>query len=369
MSAPRVRRFKLRPWMVALALCLLYLAAVFVINRSDPLVFVTLGTQFTEGDPTGSEGYDGQFVYFIAADPFTAPDLIDAPAYRYQRILLPAMARLLSLGQAELVPWVLLLINLAALAGGTAILERLLQAQGVSPWYALTYGLFGGIFMAVRLSVTEPLAYGLVLAAIWLERDEHPWWMAVALALAALAKETTLLFVGGYGLWLLVEGRWRDAARLGLVAGGAFVIWQAVLYSQFGQLGIGSGGARATPFEIIPYNGFWRIYTDTGSLRVFVVFAGLLVPSTIIPSLWALWRSGREALKRAAHPYVYLLLANAAIIPFVPFSTFREPLGMMRFIAGLVITVVLYGALNKEQRTLRYSTLWIVSLLLVLTSG
>jgi hypothetical protein len=369
MTTPHTQRFKLRPWMVTLILCLLYLGAVFVINGSDPLVFVTLGTQFTEGDPAGSEGYDGQFVYFIAADPFTAPDLIDAPAYRYQRILLPALARLLSLGQAGPVPWVLLLINLAALTGGTAILERLLQAQGVSPWYALTYGLFGGVFMAVRLSVTESLAYGLVLAAIWLERNKHPWWMAATLALAALAKETTLLFAGGYGLWLLVEGRWRDAVRLGLVTGGVFVIWQAVLVSQFGQVGIGSGGAKATSFEIIPYNGFWRIYTDTGSLRIFLVFAGLLIPSTIIPSLWALWRSGRDALKRSAHPYVYLMLVNAAIIPFVPFSTFREPLGMLRFIVGLVITVVLYGAFKKDRRTLRYSTLWVVSLLLVLTSG
>jgi hypothetical protein len=57
------------------------------------------------------------------------------------------------------------------------------------------------------------------------------------------------------------------------------------------------------------------------------------------------------------------------VIPFVPFSTFREPLGMMRFLVGLVIAVILYGALRGEQRTLRYSTLWIVSLLLVLASG
>lgn len=369
MTVSQNQRFKLRPWVMTLTLCLLYLAAVFVINGADPLVFVTLGSQFTESDPAGTEGYDGQFVYFIATDPFTAPDLIDVPSYRYQRILLPATARLLSLGQAGLVPWALLVINLASLAGGTAILERLLTAQGVSPWYALTYGLFGGVFMAVRLSINEPLAYGLVLLAICLERNDRPWLMAIALALAALTKETALLFAGGYMLWLLIESRWRDAVRLGLVVGGVFALWQVILVSQFGQLGIGSGGAKATAFEIIPFNGFWRIYTDTGSLTVFLVFAGLLVPSTIIPVLWALWRSGREAIKRINHPYVYLLLVNAAVIPFVPFSTFREPLGMMRFIVGLVIAVVLYGAYGKSPRVLRYSTLWILSLLLVLSSG
>jgi hypothetical protein len=51
-------------------------------------------------------------------------------------------------------------------------------------------------------------------------------------------------------------------------------------------------------------------------------------------------------------------------MPFVPFSTYREPLGILRFIVGLQIAVLLYAAQTHNIRVLRYSTFWIVSILL-----
>ncbi len=350
-------------------LCAVYLLAVFVANGGDARVFVTLGTRFTEGNPGGTEGYDGQFAYFIAADPLNAPQHLDAPAYRYQRILLPALGRVLSLGQAGPIPWVFVLINLIALAGGTWLMERLLQAEGANRWYALVYGLFAGVFMSVRLSLNEPLAYGLVLAAIWLERQQKPRLSAGIFALAILAKETTFTFVVGYLLWMLAERRWGMALRLAAATLIPFALWQIVLFGQFGEFGVGSGGAMATPFEIIPYNGLWRIYADTGSLGVFLAFAILLVPGAVIPSLWGLVRSAQDVLRRRWHPYAFLLLANAAVIPFTPFSTFREPLGMLRFITGLVIAIVLFAAQRHRTRALNYSFLWLVSLAFAISSG
>jgi hypothetical protein len=367
MTLPTTRR-QLAPWQIVLGLCLLYLALIFVTNAGDPQVFVTLGTRFSTGDPGGTEGYDGQFVFFIAADPFSAPGKLDVPAYRYQRILLPALGRLLALGRPGLIPWTLLIINLVALAGGTLVLERLLVLEGASRWYALTYGLFGGVFMAVRLSLNEPLAYGLALLAILLERRGSPWRAAIILATAILAKETVILFAAGYVVWLFVQKRWKSGVIFAATSLTPFALWQLVLYAQFGSFGIGSGGALATSFEVIPFYGFVRILTE-GGLSVFLVLGLLLLPGAILPSLWGLWRSLRDVVQRQWGPYTFLLLANAAVIPFVPFSTYREPLGMLRFITGLVIAVVLYGAWHGQVRVLRYSTLWIVSLLFVLASG
>ncbi len=360
---------KLHPWIVVLIMCVIYLLAVFLVNGADAHVFVTLGTRFAEGDPGGTEGYDGQFAYFIAADPLNASQHLDAPAYRYQRILLPALGRALSLGRAELIPWAFVLINLIALAGGTWLMEHLLQAEGANRRYALVYGLFAGVFMSVRLSLNEPLAYGLVLAAIWLERQQKPHLSAGAFALAILAKETAITFVAGHLLWMLVERHWGAALRLAAATLIPFTLWQVALFGQFGEFGVGSGGAMATPFEIIPYNGLWRVYTDTSSLVVFLTFAVLLVPGAVIPSLWGLVRSVQDVLRRRWHPYVFLLLVNAAVIPFTPFSTFREPLGMLRFITGLVIAAVLFAAQRRHIRALNYSFLWLVSLAFVVSSG
>jgi len=83
-----------------------------------------------------------------------------------------------------------------------------------------------------------------------------------------------------------------------------------------------------------------------------------------------LWRTLRDVARRDRSLEVFLLLANAAVLPFVPFSTYREPLGIVRFLVGLVIAVLLYGAWRREERRiLRYSTLWLALLVLAPVSG
>ncbi len=360
--------------MIVLVLSLLYLGTIFAVKDAGSKVFVSIGQCFSpctgqDGAhcPDGTEGYDGQFAYYLARDPAHAPDCLDVPAYRAQRMLLPALGWLFSVGQDRLIPWVFVLVNLIALVGGTALLEDLLVAERQSRWYALSYGLYAGVFMAVRLSTTEALAYGLVIAALWTMRRDRFWAGAALLALAGLAKEMVGLFVAGYLLYFALNRRWRDAIRLGLVTGLPFVIWQIVLYHWLGEFGIGSGGAKATPFEIVPFLGVLKIATD-GSLAAFLLLGVLLViPAAVLPTVWALRETIRDLRQRKWELYSCLLLVNAAVMPFVPFSTYREFLGLLRFIPGLVLMVVLYAAHNRRRRPLLYSTLWIPLILFVVS--
>jgi hypothetical protein len=367
-------RVRLRPWLVIVLVTALYLGGILLSNHADPLVFVTLGTRFTADDSSGTEGYDGLFAYYIARDPFLRDPLtttphIDVPAYRYQRILLPLLAHALALGSPILIPWTLVIISAAALAGSTVLFEELLDAFRISRWYALIYGLFPGLLMAVRLSLNEPLAYGLVVLAIWLRSTRHRRTSVGALALAALAKETALLFAASFVAWDFIQRRWRRGLAAGLAATLPFAIWQLVLSDWFGAPGVGSGGAMATPFEVLPFNGFFRIYTDTGSLRVFLIFALFLGPAVVLPTLWGLWQSVQDLRHHRFDFFTLLLAVNALIIPFVPFSTFREPLGMLRFIVGLVIAILAYAASRRNLRVLRYAALWLVLLGFAVSSG
>lgn len=363
-----------QPQIVVLISLALYLGVILAHSGGDPLVFVTLGDCFRqcvghngESCAEGTEGYDGQFAYYIARDPARAADCLDVPAYRMQRILLPLAGRLLSLGHYALIPWAFVTINGAALIISTALLADLLHAERASRWFALSYGLFAGVFMAVRLSTPEPLAYGLVIAAIWLEQRERLWASALMLALAAFAKETALIFAAGYALHFALARRWRGVARIALIVGAPFALWQIALWGWLGAFGAGSGGALATGFELVPLMGLVRIATE-GSLAAFlllgVLFAG---PVAVLPALWGVWRSARDLLAGRCDAYACLLLANAAVMLFVPFSTYREFLGLLRFIPGLVLTVVLYSARRRARRPLVYSTLWIVLLLFVVT--
>ena len=366
----------LRPWTVVLMLGLAYVGLTLARHGGDPLAFALVGTRYSQSDPQGTWGYDGQFAYYIARDPASGWRYCDVPAYRYQRILYPLLAWVLALGRPEGVGWTLIALNVAALAGGTYFTERLLAARGVSRWYALAYGLYGGLVAGLRLDLTEPLAYGLVQAGLWAwEKQEAGrrkqgagsglgfgiWGLGFGvLALAALAKETTLVAVAGLLLYLALEHRWREAVRLGLAVGLPFATWQVVLWAWLGRPGVGAGGAMATPFEWLPFAGLLRVATV--SWPAFWLLLAIQGPLFVLPTIWALTASVRDLARGRRHPWVTVLLAQTVILPFLPFSTWREPLAMARLAAGLIAATVLYGAWRRSRRVLTSSLLWLATL-------
>src|SRR5690242_20551009 len=58
---------------------------------SDALRFVHIGTYFTQHDPNGTRGYDGQFYYYTAMDPLNAASLMDNATFRLQRVFYPLL--------------------------------------------------------------------------------------------------------------------------------------------------------------------------------------------------------------------------------------------------------------------------------------
>ena len=374
-------RQRLRPWMGVLLVALAYVGLTLARHGGDPLAFALVGTRYSQGDPQGSPGYDGQFAYYIARDPTGGWRYCDVPAYRYQRILYPFLAWALALGQPEGVGWTLVALNVAALAGGTYFTEQLLAARGVSRWYALVYGLYGGLVAGLRLDLTEPLAYGLVQAGLWVWADcrlqiedcrfqvagRNSLLATGLFALAALAKETALIAVAGLLLYLALEHRWREAVKLGLGTGLPFAAWQCVLWVWLGNPGVGAGGAMATSFEWLPFAGLLRAATVSWpAFWLLLAIEGLLF---VLPTIWALAASARDLLHGQPHPWVTVLLAQAATLPFLPFSTWREPLAMARLAAGLVAATLLYGALRRSRRVLTFGLLWLATLALLVNEG
>ncbi len=373
----------LRPWTVVLVLALAYVGLTLARYGGDPMMFVLAGARYSQNDPEGSWGYDGQFAYYIACDPSGGCPRCDVPSYRYQRILYPILAWALALGQRALIPWALIAINVAALAGGTYFTERLLEAHRVSRWYALAYGLYGGLVAGLRLDLTEPLAYGLVQAGLWAWMKQEARnkrqgargrrgfetgdWRLGLFALAALTKETALIAVAGLLFYLALQRRWWEAVKLGLVAGVSFVAWQGVLWAWLGAPGVGAGGAMATSFEVIPFWGLLSVARV--DWRVFGVLLVILGPLFVLPTIWALIVSVRDLWRGRRHPWVTILLLQAAVLPFLPNSTWREPLAMVRLGAGLVAATLLYGALRRSRRILTFSFFWLATLALLINES
>ncbi|MFC1975337.1 AZOBR_p60025 family cell surface glycopolymer formation protein [Chloroflexota bacterium] len=356
-------RTLLIPTFIVVIVCLVYVSGVFITSDGDPMAFALLGTRFSESDPQGTVGYDGQFAYQIALDPAGAAPYIDVPAYRYQRILYPVLARLLAFGQPALIPWTLILVNVAAIGIGTWATGLLLIDFRVSRGYALAYGLYGGQLLALRTDLNEPLAQALVMLAILAWARERRIWAIVAFSLAALAKETALIFLVAYILYTLTKRQWHWAVGLGMAA-VPFGAYQLLLWRWLGDFGVGSGGAGATPFSLIPLGGWLTIATI--HFGAFLLISLIVVPMSIFPSLVGSWLSVRRLWTGEVHPLIYCLLLNSLVILFLPASTFREPAAMLRLTQGLVVSMLLYGGLNRSRRILNNSTLWIATNVLLL---
>ena len=333
----------------------------------DPLALAELGGGGTAVGEAGMAGYDGQFAYYLALDPSPeqASQHLDDPAYRYQRILYPLLARFLAFGSPQALPWVLIGVNLLAHALGTGAVAWWLHARGVWPGFALTYAGWVGLVSGVGLDLNEPLAFALVAGA-WLASARGRGGRAAALMAAALfTKESTILFWAAMLVGEIADRR-RPRAVWGLVAAGAmFAAWQLWLRATFGAFGLGIGGAGATPFDWIPLMGLWRI--GGFSLAAMGLFAAIFGPTIVGPSLWGVAAAVRAAWRGQREAETWALLFNAGAVVFVPFSTFREPLGLVRFSCGLVLATLFFAGSGRLLRPLRYSLFWSALLVMLLS--
>lgn len=284
-------------------------------HQSSASSAITFGPNFRYAPEVG---YDGQFYYFIALDPKNARFYIDDPAYRYERILYPLVARALALGQPVLIPYVLILVNIMAISGGVLLLAFWLRRRGISPWLALVYGLFSGVMVAYERDLTEPLAYGLVMLGVCcFGLRRRAFWTGLCFGLAALSREVTLLFAIPYSVALLLQApagapaepssfldrarqNWRQAALLVALAAGPYLVYKGFLLVWLGSSGMTSN----LPPNPVPFSGIVEMLPPRPDtlVQLLIVCAPGLVCFGV--ALWAV-------LRRSASIEVWALLINA----------------------------------------------------------
>jgi hypothetical protein len=150
---------------------------------------------FMVADPN-SAGYDGQFYYRLALNPFnwdkTAYGITMDQSYRYTRIGYPLLAWLFSFGQHDLVPAVLVALNLlgvAAMAYLGAMFAR--EADRHALW-GLAFAAYFGLAISVGRDTPEPIAEACMLAGLLAYRRERWMLSGVAFAFGAITRETIL---------------------------------------------------------------------------------------------------------------------------------------------------------------------------------
>jgi hypothetical protein len=305
---------------------------------------------YTDGQ---SDGYDGEFVFFIARDPLHAYQVVDVPGYRYGRILLPLLARALSFGDPGRIPAALLAINFFWLVVGTGALAAWLVRRGQSPLLALLFGFYPGLFVSLQFDLTEPMSYGLAALGVLLldvAGCRRRLWAGIVFGLAALTREVAVVFGACFALGLLLEGVGRDgwwprvrrnlppALELGLPAVLPITAWLA-----FTNLALGQWGPSTPPFERVPFLGILHWLSagvPAGQVSNLELVA---VPAAICTAvcLAALWR-------RALSVEWLVLAANTAVVVMMSRYQWVDYTAAGRAAAGMALAAAVYAPVSRR---------------------
>ncbi len=148
-----------------------------------------------------SAGYDGQFYYRLALDPVnwnhTAFGITMDQSYRYTRVGYPMLAWIFSLGQHQLVPVVLVVLNLFGVAAMAMLGAMFARDAGRHALWGLAFVAYFGLVISVGRDTAEPLAEACMLGGLLAFRrgGTRMYLLATALFTYGAITRETILFV------------------------------------------------------------------------------------------------------------------------------------------------------------------------------
>lgn len=207
-------------------------------------------------------GYDGMKVWLVARG---LPRVLGvegegplfAETYRYQRVLLPALGMFVAGGDDDRLPAALLAINVVAVLATFALF---VVATGRWSLHALALATNPAALLGVVYVLTEPLAILCTTAflVVWRRGGERvSAAAAIPLALALLARETTLFVTLPLAVLLASRRQWRDVA-LTLASTLPFAAWSAFLAFRFAEVSL-EGSTRMVN---LPLSGSLALLAD-----------------------------------------------------------------------------------------------------------
>jgi hypothetical protein len=288
-----------------------------------------------------SQGYDGQMYHYIAHDPFFQRGFagyLDAPRMRYRRILVPLAAHALALGRDEWVDRAYGAVILFAVFCGGYWLGAYATMLGLSALWGLAFLLIPATLISMdRLTVDVALVALCVAFALYVTHASLAA-VYVVLAAAALTRETGLVLIAAYVIWLLWDRKLSSAA-LFVTAAFPALLWYSVV----------AFNTEPDPFPIwahFPFQGiFERVmtpyhYTFAGwinaasTLLDYAALAGIVV--AIALAIQMAWRRERGPVEIGV--YCFALLAIFLISPgaWTEVYAFGRTLSPLLLLLGLV---------------------------------
>jgi len=299
-------------------------------------------------------GYDGQYYYYTAMDPFMREGLFNN-AYRRQRILYPLLSRAAAFGDVRLLPYSMYAVNLVALAFGVFFLVALLRHYGASPWWSLFYGLSPAAVMTVQYDLPNPVSAALIIAALYsYVRRSRVAATSALLAVALLTREDAVMALVPLMLWDYVST--RSIRRVLLLAASLvpFFLWQWAVVLKTGAMPTASS---AGVVSVVPLYGILAYFSSVrpeGLVATLKVFNTLLVLVYFLAVSWAVIKGLREK----ANLFYCMTAAYCLLVFFTVPSQWNNFNGLLRMFYGIFPLVILSYAAGRS-RAMRNCVLFI----------
>jgi hypothetical protein len=174
-------------------------------DRLEKNLLLQNNPQLRDSLIVSKRGYDGQFFYFVAFDPFLTWNLtkdwqfkrigIDAPPYRYGRIGYPVLTRIFSLNQPSRFPRTMIYLILASHLVSAFFLFKIVRLYNRNPFWILLYIVVPGFSTSLELALPESIAAAFLLGGIVFYLQKRFPITTILFAISILIRETSIIFV------------------------------------------------------------------------------------------------------------------------------------------------------------------------------
>ena len=222
-----------------------------------------------------STGYDGQFYYRFAFNPFnwnpTAYGITVDHNYRYTRIGFSLVAYIISLGgHGRLLPTVLVVVNLICVGVMAYLGAKLARESGRHALWGLLFVAYFGLVISVGRDTSEPLADALMLGGLLAYRHSRYVLAALLVAYAVFTNEPILILCVAIAFVRLYQFRLKRAKPgtpdlIWVLPGAVYVLLE--LAEKVVVKGKSGGVADATSNLTLPFKAMVpALYRDVKDL-------------------------------------------------------------------------------------------------------
>ncbi|MDO8497085.1 MAG: hypothetical protein Q7S61_00880 [bacterium] len=333
------------PVCITLILYIFFLVFLLQYKNKDITSLITAGSQFTNKKElisridilSDSSGYDGQFFYRLALNPFTQKQkeygiLLDTPFYRQQRLLYPLMASLISLGNPLVIPYAMVIVNIIFLCILALYGCLYAQRRKKHALWGLVFSLYAGFLFTLSRDLAEIISSGFFLAGLFYFDSKKFKLASLLFSLAVLTKETAMILP----LSICMVGIWERSIKkivVGILPVVTYFIWHGWLIYNWKE---------NTTFGVqsnmdIPFRGIWlsikimpqqSIYLqNTYFLELLFLFSISLLSFIYI-------------LRRKINLYlITILILYSLLLVSLSLNVWREDYGFMRAFSEMFIVI------------------------------